>query len=246
MTTPDPPTAKEALDYAWKMFEYQASQRMQAFNFFLVLMGGLFVGYTGASKDGEHGLAIVIAAFAAFVAVAFFVLDLRNTELVQTAKDALKEIEKDVALPEGWRLFDVDAQEGFKWNGHRVWLRLIHILLFLGFVFALGQSVCKCKAASARHHRREATQMPYIKQERRDAILNGARPQDAGELNFAITALVDRYLEDKGDIRYAHVNEVVGALDCAKLELYRRVAVPYEDKKIAEAGDVYQILKRKA
>jgi hypothetical protein len=82
--------------------------------------------------------------------------------------------------------------------------------------------------------------MPYIKQDRRDAIRAGAKPLDAGELNFAITVLVDAYLKDKGPIRYAHLNEVVGALDCAKLELYRRVAAPYEDQKIDENGDVYE------
>ena len=82
--------------------------------------------------------------------------------------------------------------------------------------------------------------MPYIPQERRQAILAGAKPQDAGELNFAITVLVDNYLNDKGGIRYAHLNEVMGAMDCAKLELYRRVVAPYEDKKIGESGDVYQ------
>jgi hypothetical protein len=81
--------------------------------------------------------------------------------------------------------------------------------------------------------------MPYIKQERREAIRAGAKPQDAGELNFAVTMLMDGYLSEKGGIRYAHLNEVVGALECAKLELYRRVAAPYEDKKINEAGDVY-------
>ena len=85
--------------------------------------------------------------------------------------------------------------------------------------------------------------MPYIKQERREAILAGAKPQDAGELNFAITVLVDTYLKDKGGLRYAHLNEVIGAMDCAKLELYRRVAVPYEDKKITESGDVYKSLE---
>jgi hypothetical protein len=86
--------------------------------------------------------------------------------------------------------------------------------------------------------------MPYITQERRKAILAGAKPQDPGELNFAITVLVDVYLEDKGGIRYAHLNEVVGAIDCAKLELYRRVAAPYEDEKIAENGDVYRSNKK--
>ena len=82
--------------------------------------------------------------------------------------------------------------------------------------------------------------MPYISQERRDAILAGTDPKDAGELNFAITTLVDKFLQNKGGLRYAHINEVVGALECAKLELYRRIAVPYEDQKIQESGDVYE------
>lgn len=82
--------------------------------------------------------------------------------------------------------------------------------------------------------------MPYIDQEARDEILAGREPQTAGELNFAITVLADRYLIQKGGIRYAHVNEVVGALECAKLELYRRLAAPYEDRKMAESGDVYR------
>jgi hypothetical protein len=86
--------------------------------------------------------------------------------------------------------------------------------------------------------------MPYITPERREAILAGAKPRDAGELNFAVTVLVDKYLKDKGEIRYSHLNEVIGALDCAKLELYRRVAAPYEDKKIAENGDVYRSDKK--
>ena len=82
--------------------------------------------------------------------------------------------------------------------------------------------------------------MPYIKQERREAILKGDKPQDAGELNFAITMLMDNYLKDKGGVRYALLNEVIGAVDCAKLEFYRRVAAPYEDQKVSENGDVYR------
>lgn len=38
---------------------------------------------------------------------------------------------------------------------------------------------------------------------------------------------------------YVELNEVVGALESAKLELYRRIVGPYEDKKSAENGDVY-------
>ena len=36
------------------------------------------------------------------------------------------------------------------------------------------------------------------------------------------------------------IGDVVNAMECAKLEFYRRVAAPYEDTKIKENGDVYR------
>jgi len=81
--------------------------------------------------------------------------------------------------------------------------------------------------------------MPYIDAEARERLNSGGKPETPGELNYAITRLVDVYLVSKGPIRYAHLNEVLGALEGAKLELYRRVAAPYEDRKLGETGDVY-------
>jgi len=87
--------------------------------------------------------------------------------------------------------------------------------------------------------------MPYIDQEARRRIDRGDAPANAGELNYAVTRLVDAYLAaqaaDAGRVRYAHLNEAIGVLECAKLELYRRIAAPYEDEKIAESGDVYTV-----
>ena len=85
--------------------------------------------------------------------------------------------------------------------------------------------------------------MPYVTAEARARLDQGGKPETAGELNYAITRLVDDYLIQKGGIRYSHLNEVIGALECAKLELYRRVAAPYEDQKITETGDVYRSRK---
>jgi hypothetical protein len=82
--------------------------------------------------------------------------------------------------------------------------------------------------------------MPYISPEARQRLDNGELPASPGELNYAITRLVDVYLLRSGGVRYSQINEVIGALECAKLELYRRVAAPYEDRKIEEAGDVYR------
>lgn len=78
--------------------------------------------------------------------------------------------------------------------------------------------------------------MPYIKKRNRDAA--SRMPCNPGELNFTITQLCTGYMVRNG-LNYANINEVMGALESAKLEFYRRVAAPYEDKKIFENGDVY-------
>lgn len=81
--------------------------------------------------------------------------------------------------------------------------------------------------------------MPYIAEIDRKPIISGSFvPRTAGELNFLITSLCDRYLKE--ELSYNKINEVVGVLECAKLELYRRIAAPYEDTKILEHGDVYK------
>jgi len=85
--------------------------------------------------------------------------------------------------------------------------------------------------------------MPYIEMEQRAKFDNmelQSVPMLANEggLNYAITSLVDEWLRLRG-VNYKHLNAAIGVLECAKLELYRRVAAPYEDKKIIENGDVY-------
>ena len=83
--------------------------------------------------------------------------------------------------------------------------------------------------------------MPYIKQEDRPkfetALSLVPKIKTAGELNYLLTRMVHKYITDNG-FSYATVNDVVGVLECAKLELYRRRISPYEDKKIIENGDV--------
>ena len=80
--------------------------------------------------------------------------------------------------------------------------------------------------------------MPYIKPERRDDLNCGEPPSNAGELNYVLTQLLIAYFKHIGG-RYQQINDILGALEGAKLEFYRRVAAPYEDTKIAENGDVY-------
>lgn len=81
--------------------------------------------------------------------------------------------------------------------------------------------------------------MPYITQEQRELFNDPAtKPTHPGELNYLITKLVDSFLVRSG-VSYTSINAVIGALECAKLELYRRVASPYEDNKARVNGEVY-------
>lgn len=78
--------------------------------------------------------------------------------------------------------------------------------------------------------------MPYIKPSVRDSVTRN-RPRNVGELNYAITMLCHEFIEREGT-NYANFNAVVGVLESAKLELYRRRVAPYEDVKIQENGDL--------
>jgi len=80
--------------------------------------------------------------------------------------------------------------------------------------------------------------VPYINQERRDAIKSFNDPRTAGELNYVLTGICRDYWHELGP-NYATINDIIGALEGAKLEFYRRVAVPYEEQKIKDNGDVY-------
>ncbi len=81
--------------------------------------------------------------------------------------------------------------------------------------------------------------MPYITQtERRYLGKPGSVPLTAGQLNYVITRLLQEFLGETPNYRL--FNEAIGALEAAKLELYRRMVAPYEDKKIKENGDVYK------
>ena len=83
--------------------------------------------------------------------------------------------------------------------------------------------------------------MPYIRREIRPGLdKNETTPNNSGELNYKISKLVDEYLSKMG-LNYTRINDVLGALEGAKLEVYARIARPYEDKKIKANGDVYNV-----
>ena len=85
--------------------------------------------------------------------------------------------------------------------------------------------------------------MPYIKKEDRERfnaftrLLDEQDIKSPGELNYLITMIVHKYLNQKPE-SYMMYTIAVGVLEGAKLELYRRHVAQYEDEKIEENGDV--------
>ena len=82
--------------------------------------------------------------------------------------------------------------------------------------------------------------MPYIPSDERAAVEEEG-PVTPGELNYAITKMVSDFLYCDPDYSpaYEDYNEVIGILECVKLEVYRRLVGPYEDVKRMANGDVF-------
>ena len=99
--------------------------------------------------------------------------------------------------------------------------------------------------------------MPYIAQNYRDELIplmdalaekikeihekNPDQTRD-GLLNYSVTEILNNVFPDP---RYTDFNEIVGFLECCKLEYYRKRAAGYEDKKESENGSVRSFDKGK-
>lgn len=88
--------------------------------------------------------------------------------------------------------------------------------------------------------------MPYIDKEDRQRLDSavesaimalGGKPieKSLGDLNYLISRVAAGLIREPS---YSKIAMVTGVLENVKQELYRRMASPYEDKKIAENGDI--------
>lgn len=85
--------------------------------------------------------------------------------------------------------------------------------------------------------------MPYITPDERpdlDDYIGEALVviESDGQLNYFITRLVVEYYEPKTYTEHQHV---AGLFPCLGYEYHRRVVAPYEDTKLEENGDVFNI-----
>lgn len=96
--------------------------------------------------------------------------------------------------------------------------------------------------------------MPYINKEEREELdsyikelvnaikytkANLNNPNDfknhLGRINYVFSRILSGVM---GDINYSNIAMATGVIENIKQEFYRRIASPYEDKKINENGDI--------
>lgn len=89
--------------------------------------------------------------------------------------------------------------------------------------------------------------MPYIPQGRERDLSNifiekfmlNKNVTTPGVINYFISRFLWCVLKQIGE-SYTNFNMLIGVLECAKLELYRRKVSVYETQKLHENGDVYE------
>ncbi len=163
-------TDDKSIIYAWNWFEYHASQRFTSFNYFLILIGVVVVGYlkcvelAGKSQYGMEqagmtkiwwALASAIAIFGMIISLAFWFLDIRNEELVNCGRNALQLLEQSIGLK--IRIDDnnrnclnksldrLSRSLPICWvkylSSHHVWLRVIMLLSAIVFTVAAACAI---------------------------------------------------------------------------------------------------------
>jgi uncharacterized membrane protein YfcA len=90
---------KVAHDYAWNWFSYHAQQRLQIFNFGIIVLGALIAACFSSFLQRWYHAATVSAALIAFLGYAFLRLDQRNSELTKLAERYLKTRTEEALSP---------------------------------------------------------------------------------------------------------------------------------------------------
>ncbi len=147
------------LDYAWKWFEFHASQRITMFSFFLIVGGILANAYVAAATNGPWFSACAVGIVGTLASVSFIFLDCRNRQLVKLAEDVLVDIESTALFAEsiaeqkhgngqtaGILKRDEVEAEAASWPRreffrHKLWIRLMEFAVGIAFAAA---SVVAC------------------------------------------------------------------------------------------------------
>ncbi|MDQ3181747.1 MAG: hypothetical protein M3Q33_14675 [Acidobacteriota bacterium] len=89
---------KTAFDYAWKWFDFHGKQRMQLFNYFLIITGILANAYVTALDKKFFDVGAIVCILGVLQSLGFVVFDIRSRVLTERAEKALHAFEHEKQL----------------------------------------------------------------------------------------------------------------------------------------------------
>jgi len=101
-------------EYAWRYFNFHATQRTTMFNFFIVFSGFLINACFSLLQNNHHILLLLASTLGTAITLFFVFLERRNEELVHVAEEILRALEKEVLFK--------DLESTIKWPKQRTWL----------------------------------------------------------------------------------------------------------------------------
>jgi len=136
---------KARLSYAWNVWEFHGRQRMNMFNYFLVITGILTNGYITALKEKSlHAILPFICVLGFVQCCAFLMIDWRNRTMLYFADDLLQESENklfrslpnELSGPMSQRA-EKEKKVWFRISRMKYWMWLTYILVGVLFMAAL-------------------------------------------------------------------------------------------------------------
>lgn len=157
---------KLRFDYAWKWFDFHAKQRMQLFNFFVIITGVLATAFATAYDKDLHYVSLAVCLLGSIAAIGFIVFDIRSRELTRYAEDVLDKLEQDWLFPGAASTTEDQVPHGLMrrevankmregmagergWRNFRkikVWVRAIEGLVAIAFMIGLIVTVADMRS----------------------------------------------------------------------------------------------------
>jgi len=115
---------------------------MQTINFYIILIGALFVGAGAAIKDNQYLYSVMLGLIVALASLLFFAMDRRARSLVQIGEAALREEQARLAIAmDNPALALVDASSASAKHGvsyGRIFYAMFVVIGLLGLAISIG------------------------------------------------------------------------------------------------------------
>lgn len=149
-------TEKLAFDYAWKWFDFHGKQRVQLFNYFLIITGILANACVTALDKELYGIGFVVCFLGLLQAGGFIVFDMRNRDLTERAEKALHAFENKKALfadlefkSEPIEICLPETYASSKFKAMKTWVYVIEGMVGVSFLLGMFYAVCAILRHSA-------------------------------------------------------------------------------------------------